>query len=75
MQRMKTNAAPVWIKDGRCQQMVEIDQHGEQENHIYLTPVIPKKQPCYQARHKQMEAVMNESLQDFLIFLRRESPV
>lgn len=43
MQGMKTDTATVWIENGFGQHMIEIDQHGEQENHVNFPPVLPVK--------------------------------
>jgi len=60
---MKPYAAAVWIKYGRGEQMVEVDEHGEKENYIHYTPIRTKKDPGDEGRSEQVEAVVDECLQ------------
>ncbi len=51
---MKTNAASVSLKDGRGQQMIQIDQHGQKENEIHSFPLLAKEQPGNERRKCQV---------------------
>lgn len=43
VQRMEPNAASVWVKYWRCQQMVKVYQHSCQKQQIHTLPIGLKK--------------------------------
>lgn len=62
MQGMEANAAAVWIEDGCGEQVVKVDEHGEQKDHIHPPPIAAEKQPGNEAGCEQVEAVVDEGL-------------
>ena len=55
VERMKADAAPVRVIDRRGQQMVEVNDHGQQHNQPRPSPAVGKSQPGDRAGNEDME--------------------
>lgn len=67
VQWMKPNAAAMRIENGCGHQVVEIDEHGEQENCIYPNPVRLIKHPGNKNRRQKVERVLDDGLHGLTI--------
>lgn len=60
---MKTYAAAPGMKNGVCQQMVQVHRHGRQQDEPVSFPVLAVIQVSDQSYGEEVEGVMDESLQ------------
>ncbi len=65
MQGMKTDAAPAGNEDGCGEQVIKIDQHGEQENEVCSLPFRPEEIPGNDGRKYEVKEIMYEELERF----------
>jgi hypothetical protein len=60
---MVTNAAAAWVKHGRSQKVVQIDQHGGPQNEKALQPMFSTPSFCNKKGESKMQSVMNHKAQ------------
>lgn len=59
---MITNTTSTWIKNRICKEVIQIDQHGRQQNKISPKPGLGMNLPGNQDRQTEVKAVMNNRL-------------
>jgi hypothetical protein len=59
---MELNAAAPRIEDGRCQKMIQIDQHSSKQDQVGLFPVLPKKDQGNHDGKTQVQEIVDEPL-------------
>lgn len=72
---MEIYAAPVGLKNGCCQQMVQINQHGGQQYKINFFPLFSKKEKSNKKGKNKVQKVVEKWLHFAVSFLLYELPV
>nr|WP_276483309.1 hypothetical protein [Paraflavitalea sp. H1-2-19X] len=62
VQGMETNAAAAGVEDRHSQQVIEVDEHGQQQYHIDPKPPRTVDQQGYENRETEVQEVMNDLL-------------
>jgi hypothetical protein len=62
MERMEANTATVRVEDRVGQQMIDVNQHGRQNQQTGPLPLIAPKQPREQKRGQKMAAIVEYEL-------------
>ncbi|MBC6996145.1 hypothetical protein H9S92_18385 [Lewinella lacunae] len=70
MQGVKMDAATVRLKNGVGQQVIQIHQHGRQQQQISPFPILPKAEKGDEKRESEMQEIVNEGLHSGKIVMR-----
>jgi hypothetical protein len=63
MQGVEPDAATAWLKNRYREEMIEIHQHGEQEDEVSLYPTVFKEPFCHESREDQVQEIMSDKLE------------
>lgn len=58
VQRMESNATPAGIKDRHCEQVIEVDEHGEQQDYVDPEPPRTVDQQGDEYREEKVQEIM-----------------
>lgn len=61
---MKAYAAPLWVKNGIGQEVIQIDQHGGDHDQPRPFPFFAEEHPGDQAGKKEVEGVVEKRLKN-----------
>ena len=68
---MKAYAAPMWVENGRCEQMIEVDEHGGEHDQVSLFPILPKEDPRNECWSQKMQGIVYNCLNYHDIFAKK----
>lgn len=63
MQRMESNTAAIWVKNGLGQQVVYVDDHTQQKYAQNLPLLVLEDQKCYQEWDNEVNPVVYDKPQ------------